>query len=121
MALNPATPLDILEHVLGRLDFVMLMTVNPGFAGQKLVPSAFEKIAACRDFLAARDASVPISADGNVSFENIPPMVGAGAGILVAGTSSIYNSGGDIDENRSKMVAAVAEGVALAAGGAGDL
>ena len=120
VALNPATPLDILEHVLGRLDFVMLMTVNPGFAGQKLVPSAFEKIAACRDFLAARDASVPISVDGNVSFENIPPMVEAGAGILVAGTSSIYNSGGDIDENRLKTVAAVAEGVALAAGGAGD-
>ena len=62
----------------------------------------------------------PISADGNVSFENIPPMVGAGAGILVGGTSSIYNSGGDIDENRREMVAAVAEGVALAAGGAGD-
>lgn len=120
VALNPATPLDILEHVLGRLDFVLLMTVNPGFAGQKLVPSAFEKIAACRDFLAARDANVPISVDGNVSFENIPPMVGAGAGILVAGTSSIYNSGGDIDENRLKTVAAVAEGVALAAGGAGD-
>lgn len=114
VALNPDTSLEVMEPVLGRLDFVLLMTVYPGFAGQKLVPSSFEKIAACRDFLAARDVEVPISVDGNVSFENIPPMVGAGAGILVAGTSSIYNSAGDIDTNRRKTVEAVTAGLSLA-------
>jgi ribulose-phosphate 3-epimerase len=118
VALNPATPLDAMEHVLGRLDFVLLMTVNPGFAGQKLVPSAFEKIAACRDYLSAREADIPISVDGNVSFENIPGMVAAGAGILVAGTSSLYNSGGDMDENRRKTVEAVAEGRSVEQAGA---
>ena len=112
-ALNPATPLSVLKYVLERLDFVLLMTVNPGYAGQALVPSAFRKIAECRAFLDERGYAIPIEIDGNVSFENIPRMVAAGAGILVAGSSSLFHSGGSLRENAEKMRAAIAEGMAM--------
>jgi ribulose-phosphate 3-epimerase len=80
VALNPATPLTALEYVIEQLDFVLIMTVNPGFAGQKMAPSAYRKIADCRAFLEQRGASVPIEVDGNVSFER--------NGMRVAGASS---------------------------------
>ena len=112
VALNPATPLDVLEFVLDRLDFVLLMTVNPGFAGQKLVPATLGKIAACREFLTARGADLPIEVDGNVSFENIPSMVAAGADILVAGTSSLFHAEGTLQENMKKLQQAVVSGFA---------
>jgi len=113
-ALNPATPLSVLKYVLERLDFVLLMTVNPGYAGQALVPSAFRKIAECRAFLDERGYAIPIEIDGNVSFENIPRMVAAGAGILVAGSSSLFHPGGSLRENAAKMRLAIAEGLAMA-------
>lgn len=112
VALNPATPLEALDYTIERLDFVLLMTVNPGFAGQKMVPSAIRKIAACRDYLAEKGADVPISVDGNVSYANIPDMVAAGADILVAGTSSLYSRDGSRAENMKRTQEVVAEGLA---------
>ncbi len=88
------------------------MTVNPGFAGQKMVPSAIRKIAACRDYLAEKGAAGPISVDGNVSYANIPDMVAAGADILVAGTSSLYSRDGSRAENMKRTQEVVAEGLA---------
>lgn len=112
-ALNPATPLDSLRYVLPRLDFVLLMTVNPGFAGQQLVPTGLDKIRETRAFLDAHGcAAVPIQVDGNVSLQHIPAMVAAGAGILVAGTSSVYAKGRAIAENVRLTRAAIAEGLA---------
>ena len=108
VALNPATPLAALDYVLESLDFVMLMTVNPGFAGQKLVPSAFRKIADCR---AKIGPQIPIEVDGNVSFENIPKMVAAGADILVAGTSSVFHKDASLPENVRKTRSAIAAGL----------
>ena len=94
VALNPTTPLASLDYVLERLDYVLLMTVNPGFAGQKMTPASLRKIADCRGYLDRRGFShLTIQVDGNVSFENIPAMVAAGADCLVAGTSSIFHSG----------------------------
>jgi len=110
VALNPATPLDILTYVLEHLDFVLIMTVNPGYAGQKLVPSAFRKIADCREFLARHGVDIPIQVDGNVSLENIPRMVAAGADILVAGTSSVFQKGSSIAENTGRTRQAVVQG-----------
>ena len=107
VALNPATPLSALDYVLDSLDFVMLMTVNPGFAGQKLVTSAFRKIADCR---AKIGPSVPLEVDGNVSFANIPKMVAAGADVLVAGTSSVFHKDAALPENVRKTRSAIAEG-----------
>jgi ribulose-phosphate 3-epimerase len=102
-ALNPATPLSALDYALDKLDFVLIMTVNPGFAGQKLVPTALRKIAECRAYLDARGVNIPVQVDGNVSFENIPPMVAAGADILVAGSSSLYSRDGSLRENAQRM------------------
>ncbi|MCS5611077.1 MAG: ribulose-phosphate 3-epimerase, partial [Candidatus Poribacteria bacterium] len=99
LALNPATPIGAINYVLDRIDYILIMTVNPGFAGQSMVPSALQKIADCQTFLQQRDVSLPIEVDGNVSFENIPKMVGAGANILVAGSSSIFNRYGSLSEN----------------------
>lgn len=97
LALNPATPLSALDYVLEDIDGVLIMTVNPGFAGQKLVSSGLEKIAACRKYLDERGfAHLDIEVDGNVSLENAKKMRAAGANIFVAGTSSIFKPDGDL-------------------------
>ena len=99
-ALNPATPLCMLEDVLADVDGVLLMTVNPGFAGQKLVPQTLEKTARLRKMLDDMGRSdVVIEVDGNVSFVNAPKMRAAGADIFVCGTSSIFGKEGTIAEN----------------------
>ena len=116
-ALNPATPLSELDYVLDRLDFVLIMTVNPGFAGQKMVPATLRKIAECRAFLDERGVDVPIEVDGNVSFENIPKMVSAGADILVGGTSSVFHKSGSRAENVQRTRQAIALGLSEKEGG----
>jgi ribulose-phosphate 3-epimerase len=92
VALNPATPLDHLNYIMDELDILVLMTVNPGFAGQKLIPATLQKIQDARQMLDhAGFNQVIIQVDGNVSFENIPLMVSAGASMLVGGTSSVFH------------------------------
>jgi ribulose-phosphate 3-epimerase len=110
-ALNPATPLSALRHVVERLDFVLLMTVNPGFAGQALVASAIRKIGECRQWLREQGCSIPIEVDGNVSFANVPDMVGLGADTLVCGTSSLFAPEGSLRRNARRLRAAVVEGL----------
>ena len=81
VAINPATPLCALDYVTDVADFVLVMTVNPGYAGQKMVPNALEKISRTRDYLDARNCTdTVIQVDGNVSFENAVKMAAAGAG-----------------------------------------
>ena len=113
LALNPATPIGAINYVLDRIDYILIMTVNPGFAGQSMVPSALQKIADCHTFLQQRDVSLPIEVDGNVSFENIPKMVGAGANILVAGSSSIFNRYGSLSENAECVREAISQGLRI--------
>ena len=114
-AINPGTSLDAIEYVLERLDYVLVMTVNPGYAGQKMTPASIRKIGDCREFLAMHGyPAMPIQVDGNVSFENVPEMVAAGATNLVAGTSSIFRRGGSIAENMAQLRAAIERGLALA-------
>jgi len=113
VALNPATSLDALTYVLEQMDFVLLMTVNPGFAGQQMVPSAYRKIADCRAFLKQHAAHISIEVDGNVSFEKIPRLVAAGADILVAGTSSIFHKDGTLPENARRARQVIAEGLEM--------
>lgn len=97
VAINPATPICVLEDVLDDIDAVLVMTVNPGFAGQKLVPQALDKIRRLRSYLdAAGHSQTGIEVDGNVSFENAARMKDAGANIFVAGTSSIFRKDFDI-------------------------
>lgn len=113
LALNPATPIDTITYVLDRIDYILIMTVNPGFAGQSIVPSALQKIADCQEFLQQRGLPLPIEVDGNVSFENIPKMVGAGANILVAGSSSIFNRYGSRLENVERVREAISQGLQM--------
>ena len=98
LALNPATPLASLEDVICDLDAVLIMTVNPGFAGAKLVPQTLEKISRLRKMY----PQIEIEVDGNVSFENAVKMRKAGADIFVAGSSSVFAPGG-IEANAQKL------------------
>ena len=107
-ALNPATPLSVLDYVTHDLDGVLIMTVNPGFAGQKLIPATLDKIADCRAYLDARGCShVTIEVDGNVSFENAKKMRARGADMFVAGTSSVFSRDGGMRENIAKFREAI--------------
>ena len=103
-ALNPGTPLCMLEDLLPDLDGVLLMTVNPGFAGQKLVPQTLGKITRLRRWLDELGyENTDIEVDGNVSFENAVKMSEAGANIFVAGSSSIWSAGADVAENTARL------------------
>ena len=100
VALNPTTPVEILDYIVDDIDLVTLMMINPGFAGQKLIPSMIRKIADTKQFLSNADkAHIDILVDGNVSIENIPQMTKAGATILVGGTSSVFRKGYSIRES----------------------
>ncbi len=92
VALNPATALDTLEYVMDDLDLILIMTVNPGFAGQKLVRQTIQKIDATRRMIDVCGRPIDLQVDGNVSFEHAPTMVQAGANWLVGGTSSLFAS-----------------------------
>ncbi len=104
VAINPATPISMLDEIIDELDMVLIMTVNPGFAGQKIVPSGIDKIARTKKFLMERGLDkVLIEVDGNCSFENSVKMTAAGADILVVGTSSVFRSDLSIREGVEKL------------------
>ena len=104
VAINPATPLCVLDSVLDDIDAVLVMTVNPGFAGQKLVKSTIKKIKNLREELDLNGYEhVEIEVDGNVSFENAILMKDAGANIFVAGSSSIFSKESTLKENTRKL------------------
>ena len=93
-AINPATPLSAVEEVFPDVDAILVMTVNPGYAGQKLIPQTLEKISRLRAMLDERGfANVEIEVDGNVTLENAIKMRKAGADIFVAGTSLLFRPG----------------------------
>ena len=100
LAVNPATPLSAVEEVLPDIGAVLVMTVNPGFAGQKLVEGTLAKIKRLRGMLdTAGYPGIEIEVDGNVSFENAKRMSEAGAALFVAGSSSVFHAGAAIEEN----------------------
>jgi ribulose-phosphate 3-epimerase len=93
-ALNPATPIHALEYVLDDIDAVLIMTVNPGYAGQALIPATLKKIEDLRTFLDERGyGHIEIEVDGNVSIPNGQAMTARGANILVLGSSALFKEG----------------------------
>ena len=92
MALNPATPVNVLEHIIEDLDMVLIMSVNPGFGGQRFINSAYEKISKVRSLIEKKNLSVDLQVDGGIGPDNIRQVVMSGANIIVAG-SAIFNSG----------------------------
>jgi ribulose-phosphate 3-epimerase len=85
--LNPSTPAGALEEIAGILDFVVVMSVNPGFGGQKFIPQSLDKIRRVRAVLSAAGSSAPIEIDGGVDSSNIESIAAAGASIFVAGNA----------------------------------
>ena len=96
VALNPATPLCAIEHILPELDMVLLMSVNPGFGGQKYIPYVTDKIRNLRAMIEKTGKEIDIEVDGGVTLANAQEILDAGANILVAGTAVFK---GDIEAN----------------------
>jgi ribulose-phosphate 3-epimerase len=90
VALNPGTPVAVIDELLPELDFVLLMSVNPGYSGQKFIPSVVGKIKQLKAKLTAQNLSALIEVDGGVNDRNAPELIAAGADILVA-ASYIFN------------------------------
>ncbi len=92
IAINPATPLVMLEEALAFADFVLLMSVNPGFGGQSFIPSVMDKLRRLKVMIRDRGLATRIEIDGGIDLSNIGEIVGAGAEIIVAG-SAVFNGG----------------------------
>jgi len=90
--INPATPVIMLSDVLDKLDTVLVMSVNPGFGGQKFIPRAFEKIRQLNEWRSRYNAGFRIEVDGGVDLENVAELAQAGANTFVAGTSIFHTS-----------------------------
>ena len=96
VAINPATPVGALSCILGEVDMILLMSVNPGFGGQRLIPYTIDKIRDLRNMLEQRGLKVDIEVDGGVTLENVSQVTEAGANIIVAG-SAVFK--GDVSAN----------------------
>ena len=103
VVLNPATNVSILEYCLDQIDMVLLMSVNPGFAGQKFIESTFDKIVEVREMIDAVNPSIRLEVDGGLNLENIGRAARSGADTFVAG-SAIFNS-----ENYKKTISQMRE------------
>jgi ribulose-phosphate 3-epimerase len=102
VTLNPATPLSTLEEILPEVDLVLIMSVNPGFGGQKYIPASTAKIARLRAMLAAINSPAEIEVDGGINTDTIAEVVGAGATVLVVG-SAIFNDRAPIAKNVRRL------------------
>ena len=107
LVFNPATPLHYLDHVLDKLDLVLIMSVNPGFGGQSFIPGAMAKIKAVRERIARSGRDIWLEVDGGVKTDNIAEIAKAGADTFVAG-SAIFGAG-DYKSTITAMRAALAK------------
>ena len=96
VVLNPSTPLTALEYILEDLDIVLLMTVNPGFGGQKYIESCTKKIRDLRKMITDRGLNIDIEVDGGIKLSNVKKVLEAGANVIVAG-SAVFS--GDVEQN----------------------
>jgi ribulose-phosphate 3-epimerase len=103
LVFNPATPLNHLDHVLDKLDLVLIMSVNPGFGGQKFIPEALNKLRAVRNRIRASGRDIRLEIDGGVKVDNIAEVARAGADTFVAG-SAVFGAGKDSDPHRYDTV-----------------
>lgn len=101
VALNPATPLSVIEWVLPKVDMVLIMSVNPGFGGQSMIPYTIDKVRDLKVMIDKKGLKIDIEVDGGVNHENVKDFLNAGANIIVAG-SAVFN--GDITENVERFL-----------------
>ena len=101
VALNPATPIEMIRYILPKVDMVLIMTVNPGFGGQKLIPYTLDKVRELKALLDREKLKADIEVDGGINLSNVSAAMDAGANVIVAG-SAVF--GGDIRENVTKFL-----------------
>lgn len=101
VAINPATPVSTIQHVIGKVDMVLVMTVNPGFGGQSLIPYTLDKVREVAEIAREIGAKIDIEVDGGINKDTILLALEAGANIIVSG-SSVFN--GDIAENVASLL-----------------
>ena len=101
VALNPATPLSAIEWILPKVDMVLIMSVNPGFGGQKMIPYTIDKVRELKKLIDKKGLKTDIEVDGGVTHQNVTDFLDAGANIIVAG-SAVFN--GDITENVERFL-----------------
>ena len=105
LVFNPATPLDSLRYAIHNVDMILLMSVNPGFAGQKFISTTLEKLKQVRAMIDESGLEIRLEIDGGVNLENIGSIAQAGADTFVAG-SAVFSAGNDSDPNRYDSVIA---------------
>ena len=101
VALNPATPIEMIRYILPKVDMVLIMTVNPGLGGQKLIPYTIDKVRELKALLDREKIKADIEVDGGINLSNVSAAMDAGANVIVAG-SAVF--GGDIRENVTKFL-----------------
>ena len=106
IALKPATPVWMLDEIVDRLDFVLLMLINPGYAGdgtEQQIPYGLKKVKKCKKMLQEKNHDIPIEVDGRVTFENISSLLEAGADQFVGGTGTFFWRGATLAENSKRL------------------
>ena len=103
VALNPATPVDAIDYVLGDLDLVLVMSVDPGFGGQSFIPAALDKIRAVRQRIDQSKRAIDLEVDGGINFDTAREAVAAGADVLVAGTATFAGGNGAYARNIARL------------------
>ncbi|MCH6564275.1 MAG: ribulose-phosphate 3-epimerase [Proteobacteria bacterium] len=109
LVFNPATPLSFLDHVLDKVDMILLMSVNPGFGGQSFIPSTLGKLQQVRQIIDRSGLKIRLEVDGGVKVDNIAEIAAAGADTFVAG-SGIFGFASDSDNNRYDSIVAKMRG-----------
>lgn len=104
VALNPATSLSVLDYILDKVDMVLIMTVNPGFGGQKFIESSYDKIRELKKRITEKKLQTDIQVDGGINTETLPGVLEAGANIIVAG-SAVFK--GDIQKNVQELLSMI--------------
>lgn len=99
VAINPGTSLEFIDYVYDLIDYIVIMTVNPGFAGQKFIPAMYEKIARVNDLIKKYNRPIEVQVDGNIGSNTIPQCRENGATMYVLGTSAVFNDNHTLEEN----------------------
>ena len=103
VSLNPESKVELINEFLDQIDLVLIMSVNPGFGGQKFIPEVLDKIKQLKNIQKDKNLNFDIEIDGGINFENCKTAIDAGANILVSGTTIFKGNGGDIKKNISLL------------------
>ena len=99
LSLNPETKINVIKDYLNEIDLVLIMSVNPGFGGQKFIPEVLDKVKQLKEIKSKKNMNFDIEIDGGINFDNCQSAIEAGANILVSGTTIFKSNNGDIKKN----------------------